>query len=186
MHFDVDSFVSQCRAANRSGADPINAVRDVVDEAVSRAAEILQVLPASGEEEILLYQSSDLTIYRVLVFQGLQYPPHEHGMPVVLGIYAGCETNLLYTRLKEDHHRIKQIGRIDVGAPQVRVLDGDVIHSVTNPHPEPAAALHVYFGNLSLQKRSLWTLDLDGEQQFDPQSYFARARQLELATYRYK
>jgi predicted metal-dependent enzyme (double-stranded beta helix superfamily) len=48
---------------------------------------------------------------------------------------------------------------------------------VTNLAIEPSAAIHVYLGDLSAQRRSLWTLDLDHERPFDEESYFARARQ---------
>jgi predicted metal-dependent enzyme (double-stranded beta helix superfamily) len=99
----------------------------------------------------------------------------------VLGIYKGCQTNYLYKRSLDDPAKIKLTGRIDVSAPRVWVLDGDVIHAVSNNQPQPSAALHVYMGNLGKQKRSLWNFALDGEQQFNNKAYLQMVKRLETA-----
>jgi|694.fasta_scaffold127330_2 predicted metal-dependent enzyme (double-stranded beta helix superfamily) len=180
MPFDTDNFVSRICVANKE-SDPMNAVKKIVEDAVLDPYSILETFPASGPEEILLYRSDDLTIYRVLTLEGYMYPPHAHGMPVVLGIYNGCQTNYLYKRSLDDPAKIKLTGRIDVSAPRVWVLDGDVIHAVSNNQPQPSAALHVYMGNLGKQKRSLWNFALDGEQQFNNKAYLQMVKRLETA-----
>jgi predicted metal-dependent enzyme (double-stranded beta helix superfamily) len=177
MVFSLSHFISQCRLAAKD-YNPANAVAEVMAVTVADPAAILDELPASGEDEILLHHCAELTIYRVLVYHGLEYPPHEHGMQVVIGLYAGCETNLLYRRRPEDKSLIERTGRINLTPSRVMGFGADIIHSVCNRAPEPSAALHVYLGDLHAQKRSLWTLDLDGERPFDMEHYFAFALDL--------
>jgi predicted metal-dependent enzyme (double-stranded beta helix superfamily) len=176
MVFDLNGFIEECAAAIAD--DPVRATARLLNAALADPAGIAQVLPATGENEILLFHSSRLTIYRVMVLHGLQYPPHEHRMSVLIGLYAGCETNQLYRRSKSDNSRIEHTGQFDIKPRQVRFLDADVIHSVCNLYKEPSAALHVYLGDLPTQERSLWTLDLDQERRFDEEHYFAWARPL--------
>lgn len=179
MVFELDKFVSTCLEASRR-SDPVGAVRDTVRDALNDRESILACLPVSTTEdpELLLYRSADLTIYRVLLIHGLVYPPHEHGMPVVIGLYAGCETNYLYARSKNNRAHLIRTGQFQLTEPEVKVLDGDIIHAVTNVHVQPAAGIHIYFGDIDAQERSLWTLDLDGECLFTDECYFARSRPL--------
>jgi predicted metal-dependent enzyme (double-stranded beta helix superfamily) len=175
MGFSTTNFIRQCEDS-LAERDTLEAIKRVMESAVADPTSVIDVLPPDGEEEILLHHSASITIYRVLIYHGLEYPPHEHGMPVVIGLYSGCETNFLYRRRTDAPSLIEKTGRIDIRPPQVVAFNTDVIHSVTNSAIEPSAALHVYVGDLSAQRRSLWTLDLDGELAFDEKSYFARAR----------
>jgi predicted metal-dependent enzyme (double-stranded beta helix superfamily) len=177
MNFDVETFIDQCLRASRESDEPARAVAKVLQATIAEPQALLKDLPPSGEDEILLFQNDELTIYRVVVYPGWQYPPHDHGMPVVVGMYNGCETNVLYEHVPGKPDQIRAIGLIHIKAPHVRPLRSEVIHAVTNRYDQPTAALHVYMGDLSKQKRSLWTLDGDSRIDFNESDYFARARQ---------
>jgi predicted metal-dependent enzyme (double-stranded beta helix superfamily) len=175
MRFSTINFIRQCENS-LAERDPLEAIKRIMDAAVADQTSIIDALPPNGAEEILLHHTASITIYRVLVYHGLEYPPHEHGMPVIIGLYSGCETNFLYRRRADNPSLIEKMGRVDITPPNVVAFNSDVIHSVTNLAIEPSAALHVYVGDLSAQRRSLWTLDLEGELTFSEKSYFARAR----------
>ena len=178
MKFDLDKFLEECHAAIGGSDSPVSAVKRVMQNAIAYPASILRTFPAEGEDEILLHNSDNLTVFRVLLHHGLQFPPHDHRMPVVIGLYSGCETNSFYSRSKDNPSRLEHTGHKDIEAPQVHVLKPDAIHAVSNLRPEPSAALHVYLGDLIKQKRTLWTLDLDGEQPFVFDTYHALSRKL--------
>jgi predicted metal-dependent enzyme (double-stranded beta helix superfamily) len=181
MKFDVDHFVARCIEAARGSNDPVYAVKGVMEAALRDSSSVLTALPATGPDEILLHQSDDLTIYRVICYPGMQYPPHEHGLAALIGLYSGAETNLLYARRAEDPDKVYAIGRLDIKAPQVRALRPEVIHAVSNSRNEPSAAIHVYMGNLECQHRHLWNLEGEGELTFNEQMYFNRARRAGLS-----
>jgi len=176
MAFDLTMFIDRCRDAFHH--EQKNAILRIFNDVMDDSSSIAEVLPASGEDEILLFHSPDLTIYRVLIKHGLQYPPHEHGMAAIIGVYAGCETNYLYVRSKDDPSRVVQTGRFSIKAPRVRILEADAIHAVVNLENEPSAAIHVDLGDLHAQERSLWNLDGEEERVFDEEHYFAWARPL--------
>ncbi|HEY9793631.1 MAG TPA: hypothetical protein V6D22_24750, partial [Candidatus Obscuribacterales bacterium] len=122
-----------------------------------------------------------LTIYRVIVYHGLQYPPHDHGIPVVIGAYSGYATNVLYARTPVEPARIQSIGLLNMHAGQVRTLRAESIHAVTNGRAQPSAAIHVYVGDLHAQNCSLWTLEGESECTFEISEYNRRARRLAIS-----
>jgi predicted metal-dependent enzyme (double-stranded beta helix superfamily) len=181
MKFDVDHFVARCIDAARGSNDPVYAVKGVMEATLRDSSSVLAALPATGPDEILLHQGNDLTIYRVICYPGMQYPPHEHCIPALIGLYAGAETNMLYARRAEDPEKVYAIGRLDIKAPQVRALRAEVIHAVSNLRDEPSAAIHVYMGNLDCQHRHVWSLEGESELAFSEQTYFNRARRAAMS-----
>lgn len=177
--FSVSKFIADCIDAVATCNKPATRIAELLHTAMQDPKSVLEALPNSGEDEILLYHSEDLTIYKVLVYHGLQYPPHEHGMPVLIGLYSGCETNYIYRKFESDPHKIQMTGQIDLVAPHVRTFGPEIIHSIANLHAEPSAAIHVYMGDLLAQQRSLWNLDGENERLFDLEHYFGWARSIE-------
>lgn len=127
------------------------------------------------EDEKLLVSTPQLTVYHITLSPRIHYPPHEHRMPAMIGLYQGTETSFSYRR---DGGALVQTRRHDHAAPCVAALPADVIHSVVNMGDARSAAIHVYFGDLTAVERSVWDLDLLGERRFDNRFYFEHARRL--------
>jgi predicted metal-dependent enzyme (double-stranded beta helix superfamily) len=180
-NFDVATFIDQCVHAVETTDDPVKAITKIVTAALRDPIAVEKELPIQGEDKLLLHHCDKLTIYRVLVYHGLQYPPHDHGVPVVIGAYSGYATNVLYARTPADPTRIQSIGLLNMHAGQVRTLRAEAIHAVTNGRAQPSAAIHVYVGDLHAQKCSLWTLEGEGECEFEINEYNKRARRLAMS-----
>jgi predicted metal-dependent enzyme (double-stranded beta helix superfamily) len=146
--FDPELFVSECQAALTT-ADPVNAVRMIVSEAIADSASI-------GDGYEVLTSSPHLTVQRIPWLPGLLTSAHEHRMWAVIGVYRGAELNHFYERTRDG---LKECEDRTVACGEVLVLDADVIHAVENPHREATAALHVYGGELLAVERNAWGPD---------------------------
>jgi predicted metal-dependent enzyme (double-stranded beta helix superfamily) len=170
----VEDFLESARQA-RDSASPEHAMRALLDVTV----DALHTRPGRWIEhngdELLLASSPELTVYHIALSPRVHYPPHEHRVPAMIGLYHGMETSFSYRR---DGEALIQTQRHDHTAPCVAALPVDVIHSVVNLGSARSAAIHVYFGDLTAVERSIWSLDLRGERRFDNRFYFEQARRL--------
>jgi predicted metal-dependent enzyme (double-stranded beta helix superfamily) len=125
------------------------------------------------DDEVLLHASDALTIYHITLTPGLQYPPHNHLMDALIGIYLGGETNFFYAG-SDGPLQIPQTH--DVIAPTVVHLPPDAVHSVANTGSQRSGALHVYLGNLPQTRRQMWRFAGERPEAFDNERYLAGAR----------
>jgi len=169
----LDDFINASLVAAHS-SKPIKALTELLEKTVSKPDWFAEILPATDDDEILLHASNELTIYSIKLTPGLQFPPHSHEMPVVIGFYEGCETNLIYK--KQPNGELLQTERIDFQAPCVGQLDNDVIHSITNYGQATSRAIHYYLGDLLNQPRSLWNPESNESMLFDNSKYFEYAK----------
>jgi predicted metal-dependent enzyme (double-stranded beta helix superfamily) len=49
-------------------------------------------------DEMLLASSPELTIYHIALSPRIHYPPHDHRVPAIIGLYQGAETSFSYQR----------------------------------------------------------------------------------------
>jgi predicted metal-dependent enzyme (double-stranded beta helix superfamily) len=170
----IEAFLAAARQA-LAGGSPERAMRALLDATVKT----LHARPGRwiehGEDEMLLASSPDLTVYHIALSPRIHYPPHEHRVPAMIGLYQGTETSFSYRR---DGKALLQTERHDHAAPCIAALSPDVIHSVVNMGDVRSAAIHVYFGDLTAVERSIWDLDLREERRFDNRFYFEQARRL--------
>ena len=155
--FEVEQFVSDCRSA--LSADPsYKLVREVVARAVSEPSAIIKALGEPQRAGITkLFQADDLTILNMAWGRHMTFPPHNHRMWAVIGIYSGREDNIFWRRIKG-----APAGKIEAAAARAlcekdaEPLGQDIIHSVTNPIPRLTGAIHVYGGDFFRADRSEW------------------------------
>jgi predicted metal-dependent enzyme (double-stranded beta helix superfamily) len=170
----VEDFLASARQA-LGNASPEHAMRTLLDVTV----DALHTRPSKwiehDDDELLLASSPELTVYHIALSPRIHYPPHEHRVPAMIGLYQGTETSFAYRR---DGRALLQTERHDHAAPCIAALPADVIHSVVNMGSARSAAIHVYFGDLTAVERSIWDLDLRGERRFDNRFYFEQARRL--------
>jgi predicted metal-dependent enzyme (double-stranded beta helix superfamily) len=162
--FDVDEFITDCRAALVEKQAP-TAVKEVVERALSRPE---QIDAALGEPEragiSTLHRSDDLTVLWVVWPPHAALYPHDHRMWAANGIYGGREDNVFYRRGPDG---IARSGAKAIDRGEVALLGSEVIHSVANPHSSYTAAVHVYGGDFFATPRSQWDPDSLVEQPFD-------------------
>jgi len=161
--FDLDTFVADCIAANRE-SEPRQAVRAVLERAVSQPAEVAAALPPERAELVRLHVSPELTIIKVVWAPGMHLWPHDHRMWAAIGIYTGGEDNAFYRRAGS--------GLVDSGGKELRVRDvcllgDDTVHAVTNPTSVYAGGIHIYGGDFFSTPRSEWTGDPYEERPYD-------------------
>ena len=126
-------------------------------------------------DEMLLAATEQLTIYHIALSPRIHYPPHDHRVLAMIGLYHGAETSFSYRRAGSALVRTQ---RHDHQAPCVAALPADAIHSVVNMGDARSAAIHVYFGDLTRVERSLWDADAREERPFDNRFYFEQARRV--------
>jgi predicted metal-dependent enzyme (double-stranded beta helix superfamily) len=171
--FDLDQFVADCRAA-RSEDEPRQAVRDVVQRAVSDPSAVGDVLQPAEGGLTLLYHDDDLTILDVVWAPHMAIYPHDHRMWAAIGIYAGQEDNAFFRRAAPGAPTLTESGGKQLFESDVALLGDDTIHGVTNPRDTLTAAIHVYGGDFVNQPRSQWGPGPRKERPYD----LAEARQL--------
>ena len=126
-----------------------------------------------GDDEVLLHASEALTIYHITLTPGLQYPPHNHLMDALVGIYLGGELNFIYPG---SNGELQIPERRNLVAPAVVHMRPDAVHSVANTGRLRSGALHVYLGNLPQTRRQMWRFAGDRPEAFDNERYLAGAR----------
>jgi predicted metal-dependent enzyme (double-stranded beta helix superfamily) len=166
--FELEQFITDCRSALASDTSH-KLVREVVARAVSDPAAVLKGLrePTRGVLQPL-YQSEDLTILNIVWAPYMVLQPHNHNMWAVIGIYTGREDNIFWRRVPGGNGRLEAAGARALGQGDADPLGRDIIHSVTNPIPRLAAAIHVYGGDFFAAERSEWDAETLGEQRWDP------------------
>ncbi|MBR0668017.1 autotransporter [Roseomonas hellenica] len=154
-------------------ADPLERIRTVLHEHTDRFHALGALVHEEDEDEVLLHASPNLTIYHITLSPGLQYPPHDHLMDALIGIYKGSETNFIYP---VSSGKIDVPERQDFTAPSVVHLPPHTVHSVANTGSLRSGALHVYLGDLPRTRRHLWNQQSHQAEPFDNDRYLAGAR----------
>lgn len=140
--FSKDRFIQDCRTAVVEGQ---GAIRDIVEEAVSDGAKVMEALGEPRHAGITtLYRAPDLTILQFTWAPYMALMPHNHQMFAVIGMYDGREDNIFWRRKEMT---IEAASARSLGAGDVVALGRDTIHSVLNPIGKMSSALHVYGGD---------------------------------------
>jgi predicted metal-dependent enzyme (double-stranded beta helix superfamily) len=167
--FDVDELVNACQDAIRE-AEPVLAVRDVLERAVSEPAAIAAALPPERAELVPLHVSEQLTVLKIVWAPGMVLSAHDHRMWAAIGLYSGGEDNRFFRR---DGATLTDSGARSLRPCDVCLLGDDAVHSVTNPTAEWAGAIHVYGGDFFATPRSEWRGDPPTEAPFDVERVLA-------------
>ncbi len=172
MMFDLTIFINACKQAVVSeNAEQV--VADLIQKALGSPEALRQVFKDFGEEEDLVHQSEGITIYHVRLSPGIQFPPHDHGMTAMIGVYEGEETNAFF---KRNGSGLSPAGERTLNAGDFIQIKQGGIHSVVNNGAKRAAALHVYMGHLGNEHRSCWHPQTEEEHTFDMEDYFRWAK----------
>jgi predicted metal-dependent enzyme (double-stranded beta helix superfamily) len=174
VSFDIDEFVAGCRAA-MSETQPVVAVREVMDRALTDRAAICDVLHPDRARIEPLLSTPTLTVMNVVWAPGMSVPPHEHRMWACIGVYAGQEDNAFWRRVSGG---LAASGGRDLRAGDALLMGDDAVHSVHNPLATYTGGIHVYGGDFLHEPRSEWDPVTFEER---PQDFEARRREFEEA-----
>jgi predicted metal-dependent enzyme (double-stranded beta helix superfamily) len=171
--FDLDDFLAQCIQA-AGEPEPRLAVRDLLERAMRRPADVEHALPVTQGELVPLYASPELSVLKVVWWPGMRFRPHNHLMWAAIGMYGGQEDNVFYRRNGDG---ITRSGGRELTTGDVALLGDDTIHAIENPRQDFACAIHVYGGDITAGRgRSEWDDDDGMEVPFDferTRAYFA-------------
>ena len=157
---------------------PLKSIGEVLRTHVKRFHLLGELVHETVEDEVLLHVSPSLTIYHITLSPGVQYPPHNHRMDALVGIYRGSEANLMYTLTRGD--RLAASTQHRVTAPSVIHMDAHAVHAVANMGAGRSGALHVYLGDLPAMRRQLWVGDRGEPEPFDNARYLSGAQPIAL------
>jgi predicted metal-dependent enzyme (double-stranded beta helix superfamily) len=167
VSFDLEQFVSECRAALADKA-PEPAVREVVARALSEPAQVRRALGEPQRAGIRkIHQSRELTVIDVVWAPHMTVPPHDHRMWAVIGIYSGREDNVFWRRLAHEPGKVEAAGARSLATGDATSLGSDIVHSVLNPIGRFTGALHVYGGDFFEMPRSEWDAETLLERPYD-------------------
>jgi len=175
--FNQNDFIEKCEAAI-STPNALEVITSLVNDAIAKPQDLENAFVGCDDEEHLVHVSDDLTIVHIRLTPNVHFPPHDHLMNAVVGIYEGCETHIFYDRTE---HGIVAKPAVTVAAGNLVAVDVDAIHSVVNTGKNRAAALHVYLGNLVEQERSIWAPDAVTEAPYSDDVYFDLAGPYDVA-----
>jgi predicted metal-dependent enzyme (double-stranded beta helix superfamily) len=173
---DLDDFIADCQAAIAE-EQPLRAVKEVLERAVSDPDGVAAALPPSASGIVPLHVAPDLTVLKVIWAPGLSFGPHDHRMWAAIGIYGGGEDNEFFRR---EGSSLTASGGRELRTGDVCLLGDDVIHAVTNPTAQFTGAIHVYGGDLLETPRSEWRGEPFAEEPYDVArtlAYFEEANQ---------
>jgi predicted metal-dependent enzyme (double-stranded beta helix superfamily) len=155
------------------GLHPVERITTVLRDVTNRFHAGGVLVHEEADDEVLLHASHNLTIYHITLSPGLQYPPHDHLMDALIGIYIGGETNFVYP-VADGKLGVPE--RRDCVAPALVHLPSHTVHSVANTGSARSGALHVYLGDLPRTHRHMWSLQDNQVEPFDNSRYLAGAR----------
>lgn len=162
--FDLDTFVSDCRAA-LAETTPELAIKELLTRVLARPTDVEAALGTPRRGEIrTLHHSAELTILDVIWTPGMAIYPHDHRMWAVIGLYGGREDNTFYRRTPNG---LGVVGGRQLETADVAVLGQHVIHAVANPLREFTGAIHIYGGDFFAMPRSEWDPVTFRERPFD-------------------
>ena len=173
--FDPQKFVTDCEAALRMSA-PIDAIQDLMRNTIADPEPLLAAMARESDGVVSHGMNENLTVLQVSTEPGVRSPIHNHLTWVVIGMYAGAETNFFYQRTDSD---IELAEERTLRAGDVYLMDPDAIHAIVNPTNEMNGALHVYGGSLATRPgRSFWNPDTGEELPYDYEQVIAFSRKV--------
>jgi predicted metal-dependent enzyme (double-stranded beta helix superfamily) len=166
--------VDEIVAAARAGPDRLDRIRSVLQRITDRLHRLGALVHEADDDEVLLHASEALTVYHITLTPGLRYPPHEHLLDALIGIYRGGETNFIYDA-GADGDALPAPVRHDAVAPALVHLPPEAVHAVANTGSARSGALHVYLGDLLRSRRRMWDQAGARVEPFDDGRYLASA-----------
>lgn len=156
MKYGIHVPVIRCALA-RESADPMAAMREVLESLRSDVAEIehaLSYVSGTGSNaRQVFYRSPDLTLLKVRFPNGRRTPPHDHGTWASILLLSGAEKNTLY---RTDNGQLRRASEVTLTRGSVLTMRAETAHVAECLGNTPAIGLHVYGGDIFELSRRMW------------------------------
>jgi len=153
--------------------DDIAGILSLLNKMTINPDDIIDAMPDFDCDEALLYVDDDVTAYYIATTPKILYPPHEHGMVAIIVLYKGTETQVFYDR---EGDNVVERSKVKFEAPSVIDMAADTVHAICTDDDEPNEGIHIYLGNLEVQKRTLWDISGYNPRQYETQDYLNSSR----------
>jgi len=168
----LNKIVAQ--AINAAALDqPSSAIKDVLERSMAERSTLATEIAAQPEDEMLLHEDTNCSIWTCRYDSAVVLPPHEHLMTVHIAVYSGCEVEVIYRREKD---ALAWEKNTLICEGQVMKLEPDVVHAVTAEGDGLSHALHIYEGPLTKIKRSLFDWVSGDKVDFTMDNFYAMQR----------
>jgi predicted metal-dependent enzyme (double-stranded beta helix superfamily) len=168
----LDGFVARAREA-ASETNPTGAVRTLLKDTLSNPEGYAALIAAQPEDEDHLFEDDTVSVWTCRFHRTALTPPHEHKMPVHIGVVGGVERNIMYQRRNGE---LFEVVEKDICAGEILSIGADGVHAVTSALEEPSLALHVYLGPLTRVERSLFNWRTGEALPFTDENFAAQSR----------
>lgn len=152
----VHELVTRCALA-RESADPMAAMREVLEGFRSKVGEIEQALSyvagTGGNARQVFYRSPELTLLKVRFPNGRRTPPHDHGTWASILLLSGEEKNTLY---RTDGGNLRRASEVTLTRGSILTMLAETAHVAECLGDTPAIGLHVYGGDIFELPRQMW------------------------------
>ena len=176
----IHELVSRVAAASES-ADPMNAVRKVLEGLRDDLAEIDEALGfisgVGGNPRQVFFRSPKLFMLKARFPAGRRTPPHNHGTWATILLLSGKEKNTLYRRDGGSKSAdLRRAGEKSLAPGEILTMRPDTVHVVECLGDEDTTGLHVYGGDILTLPRLMWHPKTLKSQPLDFAKYDALAR----------
>ena len=176
----VHELVSRVSAASES-ADPMNAVRKVLEGLRGELAEIDRALGfisgVGGNARQVFFRSPKLFMLKARFPAGARTPPHNHGTWATIMLLSGKEKNTLYRRDGgKKSGGLRRAGEKSLAPGEILTMRPDTVHVVECLGDEDTTGLHVYGGDILTLPRTMWHPKTLKSQPLDFDKYASLAR----------
>lgn len=152
----LDQLIEHLKAATES-EQPETTIKTLLTAFVEHPEQTKSAMPDFDQDEAILYEDDQISIWYCRFQPGACVPPHNHNMSAFIGVFHGTESNDMYERSAEN--LLKMLKSTDIHAGEVLEIGYDAIHGVSCTSAEPSEAIHVYLGALSRVNRDLYDME---------------------------
>lgn len=148
----IDNIAETCQRT-LAASNSYSGLVEVLSSLITNQSLCEEMFADLQDEEALIFKNDKLTIVHIRLSPNVHFPPHNHGMRALIGIWSGQETNIYY---RAEGEGVERTGERTYAAGEVITIDAHAIHSVANTGEKRSAALHIYCGDLVHQDRKIW------------------------------
>ena len=166
--FDVDYLVSQLKDAVEAES-PSARVKSILEEEMKNPDRVAAGMPDFEEDEVVLFEDDQISIWFCRFRPGKTVPPHDHQMMATIGVYSGAERNKFFEN--DPQGTIRESSEVVVSTGEVLQIGPSAIHAVNCASTDPCCGIHVYLGRLTEVKRSLFDIPNGQRMEFTDENY---------------
>lgn len=163
----LDTLIGDLKTASQ-GTGALDDIKSILASFVEDPKTAKENVPEYEEDDVILYEDDNISIWFCRFQPDVTVPPHDHQMSATIAVYSGIERNNFYER---NGDQLTPSGQVDLEAGQVIQIAPDEVHGVTCASQEPSCAIHVYMGNLTIVERSLFDVANGKVMSFTDENY---------------